>query len=255
ANGLIEMYILSPALDKTPRQKWIRGQNSGLQKWGTFVPVLTNVACIGLIYSVIAPLILVFCTIYFGGLWMIYRFYPPKLSDQGLGVGGIFFPTAVRQLLTGIYFMELCLAGLFFLVRDAKEHAACRAQGIIMIIAVCFTALFHYGIGHENWLSSRLSSEPQLAQASRGRRMRSSAADIWAFQDDPSQNKIVTSARPILWIPEDERGIAKDEIYHMTRTHCSIWISSEGAHLDERGCITLDGKPPVVRGDHASMTV
>lgn len=48
ANGLIEMYILSPALDKTPRQKWMRGQNSGLQKWGTFVPVLTNVACIGM---------------------------------------------------------------------------------------------------------------------------------------------------------------------------------------------------------------
>lgn len=48
ANGLIDMYILSPALDKTPRQKWMREQNSGLQKWGTFVPVLTNVACIGM---------------------------------------------------------------------------------------------------------------------------------------------------------------------------------------------------------------
>ncbi|KFY57156.1 hypothetical protein V496_06546 [Pseudogymnoascus sp. VKM F-4515 (FW-2607)] len=119
ANGLIEMYILSPALDKSPRQKWMRGQNSGLQKWGTFVPVLTNVACI----------------------------------------------------------------------------------------------------------------------------------------DDPSQDRIVTSAHPILWIPKDERRIAKDEIYHMTRTYCSIWISSEGAHLDERGCITLDGKPPVARGDQASMTV
>jgi hypothetical protein len=77
--------------------------------------------------------------------------------------------------------MELCLARFFFLVRDAKEHAACRAQGIIMIIAVCFTTLFHYGLGHENWLSSRLSSKLQLAQASRGQRMRSSAADIWAF--------------------------------------------------------------------------
>ena len=179
---------------------------------------------------------------------MIYRSYPPKLSDQDLGVGGVFFPTAVRQLLTGIYFMELCLAGLFFLVRDVNEHAACRAQGVIMIIAVGFTALFHYGLGHENWLnwllwlSSRLSSEPQPQPA----QVRSSTADIWAFQDDPSQDKSITSAHPILWIPKDGRGIANDEIYHMTRTHCSIWVSSEGAHLSERGCVTLDGKPPVV---------
>ncbi|KFY32477.1 hypothetical protein V493_00157 [Pseudogymnoascus sp. VKM F-4281 (FW-2241)] len=245
ANGLIDIYILSPALDRTARQKWMREQNSGLLKWGTFIPVLTNIACI------------VFCTIYFGGLWMIYRSHPPKLSDQDLGVGGIFFPTAVRQLLTGIYFMELCLAGLFFLVRDAKENAACRAHGIIMIIVVGFTALFHYDLGHENWLnwlSSTLGSKPQPAQAGRTRGMRSSTADIWAFQDDLNQDKSVTSVRPILWIPKDARGIANDEIYHMTRTHSNIWINSEGAHLDGRGCITLDGKPPEVRGDQASMT-
>jgi hypothetical protein len=30
ANGLIDMHILSPALNKTLRQKWMRGQNSGL---------------------------------------------------------------------------------------------------------------------------------------------------------------------------------------------------------------------------------
>lgn len=122
---------------------------------------------------------------------MIYRSYPPKLPDQDLGVGGIFFPTAVRQLPTGIYFMELCLAGLFFLVRDGKEHAACRAQGIIMIIVVGFTALFHYGLGHENWLPSRLSSEPQPAQVSRSRRMRSLTADIWTFQDGPARTKLL----------------------------------------------------------------
>lgn len=126
-----------------------------------------------------------------------------------------------------------------------------------MIIAVGFTALFHYDLGHRNWLnwlSLRLSSNPQLAQAGRSREMGSSTADIWAFQDDPSQDKSVTSARPILWIPKDGRGIANDEIYHMTRTHCSIWVSNEGAHLDERGCITLDGKPPEARGNQTSMT-
>jgi hypothetical protein len=51
--GLISMFVLSPLFDKSPRQKWMRRQSLGLQKWGTFVPVFTNMACIG-IFSVLA---------------------------------------------------------------------------------------------------------------------------------------------------------------------------------------------------------
>jgi hypothetical protein len=46
-NGLINLFILSPTFDKTARHKWMRGQSLGLQKWSTFIPVLTNIACIG----------------------------------------------------------------------------------------------------------------------------------------------------------------------------------------------------------------
>ena len=48
--------------------------------------------------------------------------------------------------------MELCLAGLFFLVRDADGKAACTAQAIIMIFATVFTALFHYSLNHKHGL-------------------------------------------------------------------------------------------------------
>lgn len=58
--------------------------------------------------------------IYFGALWILYRFYPPKLSDLELGVTGLFYPTAIRQFMTGVYFMELCLSGLFL---TAMPHA------------------------------------------------------------------------------------------------------------------------------------
>jgi hypothetical protein len=47
-SGLFEILILSPLLDKTARQKWVRGTCLDLQKWGTFIPVLTNMACIGM---------------------------------------------------------------------------------------------------------------------------------------------------------------------------------------------------------------
>jgi hypothetical protein len=44
---LVNLFILSPIFDKTARQKWMRGENVSLQKWGTLIPVFTNVACIG----------------------------------------------------------------------------------------------------------------------------------------------------------------------------------------------------------------
>jgi hypothetical protein len=46
---LVHLFVLSPVLDKTARQKWTRMECLGLQKWGTFLPVFTNIACIGVL--------------------------------------------------------------------------------------------------------------------------------------------------------------------------------------------------------------
>jgi hypothetical protein len=46
-NQLVNLFVLSPLFDKTARQKWMRRENVSLQKWGTLIPVFTNVACIG----------------------------------------------------------------------------------------------------------------------------------------------------------------------------------------------------------------
>ncbi|KFZ18578.1 hypothetical protein V501_01143 [Pseudogymnoascus sp. VKM F-4519 (FW-2642)] len=69
--------------------------------------------------------------------------------------------------MTGIYFMELCLAGLFFLVRDADGNATCTPQAIITIVTVAFTALFHFSLVHRSglhWLSSRPIFKQLMAQ-------------------------------------------------------------------------------------------
>ncbi len=55
---------------------------------------------------------------------------------------GLIFPKAVNQLFTGLYFLELCLIGLFFLQRNTKDEAACVPHAIIMIVALVFTVLF-----------------------------------------------------------------------------------------------------------------
>jgi len=59
------------------------------------------------------------------------------------------------------------------------------------------------------------------------------------------QHVALRSRPPILWIPEDELGIAKDEI-RRTKIECGkeIAISCRGAKLTEKGKVVYEGNPP-----------
>ncbi|KAL4867422.1 hypothetical protein BDV12DRAFT_120716 [Aspergillus spectabilis] len=140
--SLVSWFILAPLLDSTARRKWARTTNLNQMQWGTFFPVYTTLASIGLIYSVIAPLILVFNIITFGLFWFVYRYNTLYVTKFRFDTGGLLFPRAINQLFTGIYVMELSLIGLFFLVRDAQGKVACEGQAIIMIVVLVLTALF-----------------------------------------------------------------------------------------------------------------
>lgn len=104
----------------------------------------------GLIYSVISPLILVFNIITFSLFWLVYRYNTLYVTKFRFDTGGLLYPTAINQLFTGLYFMELCLIGLFFLVQSADpdtgktSNAACKVQGIIMIVVLVFTVLYQW---------------------------------------------------------------------------------------------------------------
>ena len=63
--------------------------------------------------------------------------------------------------------MELCLAGLFFLVCNANGNATCTAQAIVMMVTVAFTALFHFSSDHRSglhWLFSGPTFKQPMAQ-------------------------------------------------------------------------------------------
>ncbi|KAL9099279.1 MAG: hypothetical protein Q9163_005196 [Psora crenata] len=149
---LIQWFVLSPVLDGTARQKWKRQMKLPDMQWGTFFPVFTNLACIGVIYSVIAPLILIFNIITFGLFWIVYRYNTLYVTNFKFDTGGLLFPTAINQLFTGLYVMELCLIGLFFLVRDvaiedgraSSVGTPCKPQAIIMIIVFLFTLIYQW---------------------------------------------------------------------------------------------------------------
>ncbi|KAE8393186.1 hypothetical protein BDV23DRAFT_180791 [Aspergillus alliaceus] len=137
--NLASWFILGPLLDTTARRKWARTTNLNQMQWGTFFPVYTTLASIGLIYCVISPLILVFNVITFGLFWFVYRYNTLYVTKFRFDTGGLLFPKAINQLFTGVYFMEVSLIGLFFLVRDVQGTVACKGQAICMIVVLVLT--------------------------------------------------------------------------------------------------------------------
>lgn len=140
--SLVSWFILAPILDSTARRKWARTTNLNQMQWGTFFPIYTTLASIGLIYSVIAPLIMVFNVLTFGLFWFVYRYNTLYVTKFRFDTGGLLFPRAINQLFTGIYVMEISLIGLFFLVRDSNGHVACEGQAVIMIVMTVLTVGF-----------------------------------------------------------------------------------------------------------------
>ena len=147
---LLQRFVLAPLLDTTARQKRKRNLSLPTVKWGNFFPVYTNLACIGLIYSVIAPFVLVFNILIFSLFWVAYRYNALYVNNFTFDTGGMLFPTAVKQLFTGLYVMIVCLIGLFFLVRPPPGHkgneVVCLPQAIIMIIVGIATIIFQYKV-------------------------------------------------------------------------------------------------------------
>lgn len=63
--------------------------------------------------------------------------------------GGVLYPRALNQMFTGLYVMELCLVGLFFLVQDVDNNVLCYPQAIIMIVSIFLTALYQIMLNKE----------------------------------------------------------------------------------------------------------
>jgi hypothetical protein len=86
---------------------------------------------------------LIFMILTFSLFWIVIKNNILYVIRTGnVDGGGLFFPSAINQTFTGLYFMEICLIGLFFLVRDDHDNVACKSQGIIMAIVFVLTALY-----------------------------------------------------------------------------------------------------------------
>ena len=56
--------------------------------------------------------------------------------------GGLLYPTALKQLFTGVYMMELCLMGLLSSVRDDRGNLTGLGQAVIMTVVTFSTVIY-----------------------------------------------------------------------------------------------------------------
>ncbi|KAK4193735.1 hypothetical protein QBC35DRAFT_4522 [Podospora australis] len=141
---LLIWYFWARIVDNTARAKWNRNTKLPSVDWGSFFPVYTNFACIALIYSIVAPLISIFAIITFSLLWVAHRYNMLYVTRFKTDTGGVLYPRAINQTFVGLYVMELCLIGLFFLAQNERGEPACIPHALIMVVAAILTAIYQY---------------------------------------------------------------------------------------------------------------
>lgn len=142
--SLLFWFVIGPMFDSTARNKWARNTNLNNVQWGAFFPVYSNFACIAIFYCVISPLISIFAIITFGLLWLAQRYAMVYVYRMEHDTGGVLYPRAINQTFTGLYFMQLCMAGLFFIVKDQHNNFSCISHGVIMLVVMFFTMIYQY---------------------------------------------------------------------------------------------------------------
>lgn len=90
----------------------------------------------GIVYSVIAPLILFWSTLALFLFYLAYRYNLLFVSDTAVDTQGLIYPRALKQLFTGIYLGEIVMIGMFSVVKSP-------GPAVLMAIFLVFTILFH----------------------------------------------------------------------------------------------------------------
>lgn len=142
--NLIIYYLKLFVLASTPRSVFNVRYEMAQPQFGTLFPNTTLLATLGLVYSVTAPIMTILALVAFTLYWVVYKYLFLFVFDVPAAheTGGRFFPLAMNHIFIGLYFCQLCLAGLFFLARDVAGNASSISQGALMIVlfvATCFS--------------------------------------------------------------------------------------------------------------------
>ena len=158
--------------------------------------------------------------------------------------------------------MELCLIGLFFLVRDSDDEGRaigtpCKGQAIIMILA--FIATIIYQVLLNRAFDPLFKYLPLVAESGHNLDWEAQNPIITLTNDiiadlapgerdelerDAFVHEAMRAKPPVIWIPRDELGVSDDEIRRTQQLSRSILISNDNATLDAKCNVVCSAGPP-----------
>ena len=232
--GLIVEIFYSNVMSYTPHTRFRRMKYSLQFGWGSIYPIFSVLGCIGIIYSIISPMILpiccvTFCLVYFSFKYLFeFQYWGEKRS----GTHGKLYLKALLQLYAGIYFMEFCLLGLFTLYSQYK-------------LSTTMLILFGLTIFGHTKVSQLFSSYGNLMNED----LESKGCSNEKLFGYPIENNLrnyrypgvdLTANYQRIWVPRDTHGIVNREIEKL-KVEYDLLCDTSMYVLDKTGSIVFKG--------------
>ncbi|THH04380.1 hypothetical protein EW145_g5564 [Phellinidium pouzarii] len=239
---LVTYYMKLFLMGSTPRSVYTIKYTLRNVSWGTLFPSMTLIVVITLAYSVISPIInglACFTFILFYYLYkylFLYQFEQPAAGETG----GLFFPKAIQHVFVGLYIQQICLAALFFLARDGNDKASAIPEGVLMIVLIVFTALFHVMINHSygpllHYLPLSLSAKANMGE-------KDDCMRKWSSRDT------VGEAKPTQW-PSRSSYAKREQPVLRTETETDEYVDMQSLGYN----INADADVDLERGGEAEL--
>jgi hypothetical protein len=200
-----------------------------------------------IVFSAIAPIILVIGSLAFALLWVTHRYSFLYVNREESDNGGKLYPVALFQLFTGLYVLELCLIGLFALGQNAQGAPGCLPQAVMMSMVLICTALYHRKLVE---VYSPLFSRTVMDGLGKdGVCLDKEMYPLTHHEkriENPVRQPVLTERPPVVWIPKDPLGVSDGEVRQTRGIHGMgiIPISNENATLDNKGRVVCHSLEP-----------
>jgi hypothetical protein len=211
-----------------------------------------------LVFSAIAPIILLIGSFSFALLWMAHRYACLYINKPESDNGGRLYPAALFQLFTGLYVLQLCLIGLFALGQNGQGTSGSLSRVIMMGFSLVCTALYHRKLMEVYTpLFSRaimndvgddgagFPDNEKIVDISRKHSTSSSSSSSSSTSQDQVRQPVLDETRPVVWIPNDTNGVSSEEVRETKKIYgTTIPITNQNATLNSNGKVVCQSIEP-----------
>lgn len=133
---LIVYYVKLFILGSTPRSVYSIKYDLRDVFFGTLFPTITLLVVISFGYMMISPIINGLAFIAFGLFYLVWKYlFLWQLDQPASGdTGGLFFPKAIQHMFVGLYIQQICLAALFFLLKNGRVEGGLTVALILITV-------------------------------------------------------------------------------------------------------------------------